>query len=93
MNEINWMQQGWECPKCGAVMSPHTACCVNCRGNNGGGVATTMPNSTDEIETDWTKVPLKYYNTINQVETVPEAYYTDTALSSTNKSNSTITAI
>ena len=33
MNKVNWMQQGWECPKCGAVMSPHTDCCVNCRGN------------------------------------------------------------
>lgn len=42
MNEINWMQQGWECPKCGAVMSPSTSCCVNCRGNKGGGIATTI---------------------------------------------------
>ncbi len=43
MNEINWMQQGWECPKCGAVMAPYVSCCVNCRGNKGGGVATTSP--------------------------------------------------
>ena len=35
MNNMNWMQQGWECPKCGAVMSPTTSCCVNCRGNKG----------------------------------------------------------
>jgi hypothetical protein len=42
MNEVNWLQQGWECPKCGAVMSPHTNCCVNCRGNKGGDVATTI---------------------------------------------------
>lgn len=42
MNEINWMQQGWKCPKCGAVMSPTTSCCVNCRGNKGGGMATTI---------------------------------------------------
>lgn len=34
MNEINWMQQGWECPKCGAVMAPTTSCCVNCRGTS-----------------------------------------------------------
>ena len=37
---MNWMQQGWECPKCGAVMAPSTSCCVNCRGNKGG-IGTT----------------------------------------------------
>ena len=42
--EINWMQQGWECPKCGAVMSPNTSCCVNCRGNQ---------NSTITTDTKW----------------------------------------
>ena len=26
------LQQGWECPKCGAVMSPTTSVCVNCNG-------------------------------------------------------------
>ena len=45
MNEVNWMQQGWECPKCGAVMSPTTSCCVNCRGNKGGGTASTSPTA------------------------------------------------
>ena len=24
--------KGWECPKCGAGMSPTTSVCVNCRG-------------------------------------------------------------
>ena len=28
------VQQGWECPKCGAVMAPWQNCCVNCGGNN-----------------------------------------------------------
>lgn len=52
-NEVNWMQQGWECPKCGAVMSPHTDCCINCRGNSGGSVSivTGSPLTIDE----WTK--------------------------------------
>ena len=22
--------EGWVCPKCGAVMAPNTTCCVNC---------------------------------------------------------------
>jgi len=22
---------GWECPKCGGVMAPNVACCLNCR--------------------------------------------------------------
>ena len=30
--KINFLQQGWECPKCGAVMSPSTSVCINCRG-------------------------------------------------------------
>lgn len=30
---MDFMKQGWECPKCGAVMSPTTSVCVNCRGN------------------------------------------------------------
>lgn len=52
-NQVNWMQQGWECPKCGAVMSPTTSCCVNCRGNKGGGTATTITNPIDKnIEWD-----------------------------------------
>lgn len=53
MNEINWMQQGWECPKCGAVMAPHMNCCVNCRGNKGGGTATTITNPIT-VKADWT---------------------------------------
>lgn len=24
--------QGWECPKCGAVMNPNKEVCVNCTG-------------------------------------------------------------
>ena len=52
-NQVNWLQQGWECPKCGAVMSPHTNCCVNCRGNKGGYITTTTDPT--KIDVDWTK--------------------------------------
>ena len=58
MNEINWMQQGWECPKCGAVMSPSTSCCVNCRGARGGGTATSIAVETINIAKD--DLPLSY---------------------------------
>lgn len=39
MNEIKWIQKGWECPKCGVVMAPHISCCINCRG-----IATNITN-------------------------------------------------
>lgn len=29
---MDLLNKGWECPKCGAVMSPMTSVCVNCRG-------------------------------------------------------------
>lgn len=51
-NQVNWLQQGWECPKCGAVMSPTTACCVNCRGSRGVFVTGTSigdPQPSDNI--------------------------------------------
>lgn len=60
MNEINWIQKGWECPKCGAVMAPHISCCVNCRGNNGGNTAITIASPAITIvdpisvEANWT---------------------------------------
>lgn len=43
------LQQGWECPKCGAVMSPTTSVCVNCNGRaevsvNGCGSNMANPN-------------------------------------------------
>ena len=33
-NNNRHIQQGWECPKCSAVMAPWQNCCVNCGGNN-----------------------------------------------------------
>lgn len=31
---MNISEKGWECPKCGAIMSPTTSVCVNCRGDS-----------------------------------------------------------
>lgn len=39
---MNLFDKGWECPKCGAVMSPTTSCCVNCRGYDRLTVNTTV---------------------------------------------------
>lgn len=43
--------QGWECPKCGAVMAPHNPCCVNCRGKNSYSVNTTTGGKPDILNT------------------------------------------
>lgn len=79
MNEINWMQQGWECPKCGAVMSPSTSCCVNCRGNKNGGTATTITNPVT-VKAKWTgddplTAPSITYGSIEDAEKQWERYY------------------
>lgn len=42
--------KGWVCPKCGAVMSPTTRMCINCRGNK----RTVLGYGTN-IYIDWTK--------------------------------------
>lgn len=40
--------KGWECPKCGAVMSPTTSVCVNCRGVSETSINTHYtPTETD----------------------------------------------
>ena len=31
-NDISFVQQGWQCPVCGAVYSPMTMACMNCTG-------------------------------------------------------------
>lgn len=52
MNDNKFIPQGWECPKCGAVMSPTTSVCVNCNGQ----VQVTVSTATnisylkDEVE-------------------------------------------
>ena len=50
MNEDKFIPQGWECPKCGAVMSPTTTVCVNCKGQPQITVATNISYLKDEVE-------------------------------------------
>lgn len=42
MNEMTQIDKGWECPKCGAVMSPTTSVCVNCRGVSNSSATTPL---------------------------------------------------
>lgn len=44
---MDLLQKGWECPKCGAVMSPTTEVCVNCRGFIGVSISTNFTPATD----------------------------------------------
>ena len=37
--------KGWECPKCGAVMSPTTSVCINCTGHCETTVTTNLPRN------------------------------------------------
>lgn len=44
--------KGWECPKCGAVMSPSTPYCRNCAGIT---QTTTSSSSGQYYDVDWAK--------------------------------------
>lgn len=44
---MDLLQKGWECPKCGAVMSPTTSACINCHGFTGSSISTNFIPATD----------------------------------------------
>ena len=33
-NETPFVEKGWQCPVCGAVMAPHESHCSNCTGKH-----------------------------------------------------------
>lgn len=45
MSIEGFRQMGWECPKCGAVMSPQQCCCVNCNGKHQISVITSTDSN------------------------------------------------
>ena len=52
MDEMNskYIEQGWQCPICKAVMSPRERACVNCRGINLYGKVTTFPEISQYVD-------------------------------------------
>lgn len=46
---MNFLDKGWECPKCGAVMSPTTSRCMNCRGYDTFTLNRTVPKVGTEM--------------------------------------------
>ena len=48
----DFFEKGWECPKCGAVMSPTTSVCVNCRGVTTKTTVTTGITPNREVPAD-----------------------------------------
>lgn len=48
MNNDKFIPQGWECPKCGAVMSPTTNVCVNCNGQTQVSVNVSSSSISDQ---------------------------------------------
>jgi uncharacterized OB-fold protein len=44
---MNLLEKGWECPKCGAVMSPTKSVCINCTGFVDVTIATQYTPATD----------------------------------------------
>ena len=79
-NKINWMDKGWECPKCGAVMSPTTSVCVNCRGNH-----YNISNEKD-LQEEIKKYLGQHYDCIGDY---PEAHYTTISTSSQEQDSET----
>jgi uncharacterized OB-fold protein len=49
-DDVGFVQQGWQCPVCGAVYSPTTPMCYNCTGWKSSNIYRT---STGDSVIDW----------------------------------------
>ena len=63
-NEKQFIQQGWECPKCGAILAPHQNYCPFC--------------SRENYSSNYRKITSGQYVNPNQSETISEAGKTTT---------------
>ena len=57
-----WIQQGWECPKCGAILAPHQSYCPFCSPPEYG--------RSNWVVTTPVKVPLEQYTNPNPSTTI-----------------------
>ena len=48
-----WIQQGWECPKCGAILAPHQSCCPFCSRKENDWI-TTVGTGAQPFYAEWT---------------------------------------
>ena len=48
-----WIQQGWECPKCGAILAPHQCCCPFCSRKENDWI-TTVGTGAQPLYAEWT---------------------------------------
>lgn len=49
-----WIQQGWECPKCGAILAPHQSCCPFCSRKENDWITTTERTGAQPLYAEWT---------------------------------------
>ena len=49
-----WIQQGWECPKCGAILAPHQSFCPFCSKKENSWI-TTVGTGTQPFYSEWTQ--------------------------------------
>ena len=49
-----WIQQGWECPKCGAILAPHQCYCPFCSRKENDWITTTEGTGAQPFYAEWT---------------------------------------
>lgn len=83
MNNTNFIQYGWKCPECGAVMAPWQSICVNCNGKYN----TTITSSSITVEPQKQSIP----NSITWTSSLGNCITTDKTIDCTLTSNATTT--
>lgn len=64
---MNLFETGWICPKCEAVMSPTTKCCVNCRGRSQTQIANQQTSADFTAEQVAKMTPLEVKENFTEI--------------------------